>query len=162
MRHRKRLYNIAKQSGKSEDWAEYRSAKNSVNSQLECAHNAYYGQLFDDSFAANRKQFWKYIQARCKEPSGVSTLRIDNQSVSDPKGKAITLSNQFQSVLPEKTCQMCLSWRLTPASKPCPPFHLMSMESKTCCLTSILIKPMVLMEFHHIYSKAVQPKLLLY
>ena len=98
MRHRKRLYNIAKQSGKSEDWAAYRSARNSVNSQLECAQNAYYGQLFDDSFAGNRRQFWKYIQARRKEPSGVSTLLIDNQSVSDPKGKAITLSNQFQSV----------------------------------------------------------------
>ena len=76
----------------------YRSARNSVNSQLECAHNAYYGWLFDDSFAGNRRQFWKYIQARHKEPSGVSTLLIDNQSVSDPKGKAITLSNQFQSV----------------------------------------------------------------
>ena len=98
MRHRKRLYNIAKQSGKSEDWAAYRSARNSVNSQLECAHNAYYGQLFDDYFAGNRRQFWKYIQARRKEPSGVSTLLIDNQSVSDHKEKAITLSNQFQSV----------------------------------------------------------------
>ena len=98
MHHRKQLYNIAKQSDKSEDWAAYRSARNSVNSQLECAHNAYYGRLFDDSFAGNRRQFWKYIQARRKEPSGVSTLLIDNQSVSDPKEKAITLSNQFQSV----------------------------------------------------------------
>ena len=138
MNHRKRLYNIAKQSGKSEDWAAYCSTRNSVNSQLECAHNAYYGQLFDDSFAGNRRQLWKYIQARHKEPSEVSTLLIDNQSVSDSKGKAITLSNQF---LPEKTCQMCLFWRQTPVSKPCPPFHLMSMGSKTCCLPSILIKP---------------------
>ena len=39
MRHRKRLYNIAKQSGKSEDWAAYHSARNSVNSQLECTHH---------------------------------------------------------------------------------------------------------------------------
>ena len=39
-----------------------------------------------------------YIQARRKEPSGISTLLIDNQFVSDPKGKAIALSNQFQSV----------------------------------------------------------------
>ena len=78
---------------------------------------------------------WKYIQARRKEPSEVSTLLIDNQSASDSKGKAITLSNQF---LPEKTCQMCLFWRQTPVSKPCPPFHLMLMGSKTCCLTLIL------------------------
>ena len=57
MHHRKRLYNIAKQSDKSEDWAAYCSARNSVNSQLECAHNAYYGRLFDDSSAGNRRQF---------------------------------------------------------------------------------------------------------
>ena len=84
MHHRRQLYNIAKQSGKSEDWAAYRSARNLVNSKLECAHNAYYSRLFDDSFAGNRRQFWKYIQARRKEPSGVSTQLIDNQSVSDP------------------------------------------------------------------------------
>ena len=79
-----------------------------------------------------------------------------------PKEKQSLLAINFNQFLPEKTCQMCLFWRQTPVSKPCPPFHLMSMGSKTCCLTSILIKPMVLMEFHHIYSKAVQPKLLLY
>ena len=98
MLHRRQLYNIAKQSGKSEDWAAYCLAKKLVNTQLEHAHNAYYSQLFDDSFAGNRWQFWKYIQARHKEPSGISTLLIDNQFVSDPKGKAIALSNQFQSV----------------------------------------------------------------
>ena len=38
----------------------------------------------------------RYIQARHKEPSGVSTLLIDNQSVSDRKGKAIALINLHQ------------------------------------------------------------------
>ena len=79
-----------------------------------------------------------------------------------PKGKQSLLTINFNQSLLEKTYQMCLLWRHTPVSKLCPPFHLMSMGSKTCCLTLILIKPMVLMEFHHIYSKAVQLKLLLY
>ena len=57
-----------------------------------------YGRLFDDSVAGNCRQFWKYIQAKCKEPSGISTLFIDNQSIFDPKEKTIALSNQFQSV----------------------------------------------------------------
>ena len=68
-----------------------------------------------------------------------------------PKEKQSLLAINFHQFLPEKICQMCLSWRLTPVSKPCPPFHLMSMGSKTCCLTSILIKPTVLMEFYHSY-----------
>ena len=37
MRHRKRLYDIAKQSGRSEDWAAYRSMRNQVNNDLQCA-----------------------------------------------------------------------------------------------------------------------------
>ena len=95
MLHKRWLYNIAKQSDKSKNWAAYHLARNLVNSQLECAHNAYNGWLFDDSFAGNCKQFWKYIQTRCTEPSVISTLLIDNQSVSDPKRKAIAISNQF-------------------------------------------------------------------
>ena len=98
MLHRRQIYNIVNQSGKSEDWAVYHLARNLVNTQLERAHNAYYSQLFDNSFAGNCKQFWKYIQARRKEGSGISTLLIDNQFVFDPKGKATALSNQFQSV----------------------------------------------------------------
>ena len=46
---RRQLYNIAKQSGKSEDWTAYHLARYSINTQLECAHNAYYGRLFDVS-----------------------------------------------------------------------------------------------------------------
>ena len=94
MRHRKHLYDVAKQSGKLEDWAAYRS----MRSVLECAHNAYCSKLFDDSFSGNRRQFWKYIRIRRKESSGISTLLVNDQFISDPEGKATTLSNQFQSV----------------------------------------------------------------
>ena len=98
MRHRKHLYDVAKQSGKLEDWAAYRSMRNLVNYELECAHNAYCSKLFDDSFSGNRRQFWKYIRTRRKDSSGISTLLVNDQFISDPEGKATTLSNQFQSV----------------------------------------------------------------
>ena len=90
MLRRRQLYNITTQSGNSEDRAVYRLARNLVNTQLERAHNVYYSQLFDDSFVGNCRQFWKYIQARRKEPSGISTLLIDNPFVSDAKGKVFT------------------------------------------------------------------------
>ena len=98
MRHRKRLYDIAKQSGRSEDWAAYRSMRNQVNNDLQCAHSAYCSRLFEDSFSGNRRQFWKYIHSRRKDSSGISTLLDNGEYISDPKGKASTLSNQFQSV----------------------------------------------------------------
>ena len=98
MRHRKHLYDIARQSGKSEDWAAYRSMRNQANNDLECAHSAYCRRLFEDSFSGNRRQFWKYIHSRRKDSSGISTLLDNGEYISDPKGKAYTLSNQFQSV----------------------------------------------------------------
>ena len=45
MRHRKHLYDVAKQSGKPEDWAAYHSMRNQVNNELECAHNTYCSKL---------------------------------------------------------------------------------------------------------------------
>ena len=162
MHHRKQLYNIAKQSSKSEDWAAYRSARNSVNSQLECTHNAYYERLFDDSSAGNRRQFRRYIQARRKEPSGVSTILIDNQSVSDPKGKAITLSNQFQSVFTREYLSNVPILEANTCIQAMPSISFNVNEIQNLLSNLYPIKPMVLMEFHHIYSKAVELKLLLY
>ena len=98
MRHRKHLYDVAKQSGKPEDWAAYRSMRNQGNKELECAHNTYCSKLFDDSFSGNRRQFWKYIRTRRKDSSGISTLLVNDEYISDPAEKASTLSNQFQSV----------------------------------------------------------------
>ena len=62
-----------------------------------------------------------------------------------PKEKQSLLANNVNQSLPEKTYQMCLLWRWSLVSSLCPPFHLMSMGSKTCCLTLILIKSMDLM-----------------
>ena len=69
------------------------------------------------------------------------------------KEKQSLLAINFNQFLPEKTCQMCLFWRQAPVSRPYPPFHLMSIASKTRCLTSILIKPMVLMEPYNYAQK---------
>ena len=81
--------------------------RNLVNSKLEHAHNAYYNRLFDDSFSGNRRQFWKYIQALCKEPSGISTLQVNDQCISDPKGKFHAASLHHA----EKTYLMYLSYK---------------------------------------------------
>ena len=67
-----------------------------MNNELECACDSYCSKLFDDSFSGNHRQFWKYIWTRCKDSSGISTLFVNDQFISDPKGKAATLSNQFQ------------------------------------------------------------------
>ena len=60
-------------------------------------HNAYCKNLFDDLFSGNRRQFWKYIRTRRRKDSSVwylnITCQLSDQFISDPKGKAATLSN---------------------------------------------------------------------
>ena len=89
MKQRKRLYNRAKKTNKDEDWAAYRSARNEVNSKLESAHSSYCRRMFDDSFANNRRQFWKYIKAKRRDSSGISPLLVDSSIISDPQGKLL-------------------------------------------------------------------------
>ena len=98
MKQRKRLYNRAKKTNRDEDWAAYRLARNEVNSKLESAHSSYCRRMFDDSFANNRRQFWKYIKAKRRDSSGISPLLVDGSIISDPQGKAAVLSDQFRSV----------------------------------------------------------------
>ena len=60
MKQRKRLYNFAKTSNKDEEWA-YHLVRNEVNSELESVHTSYCRIMFDNSYASNCRQFWKYI-----------------------------------------------------------------------------------------------------
>ena len=98
MKQRKRLYNRAKRTNKDEDWAAYRSVRNEVNSKLELTHSSYCRRMFDNSFANNRRQFWKYIKAKRRDSSGISPLLVNDSIVSDPQRKAAALSDQFQTV----------------------------------------------------------------
>ena len=102
MRHRKHLYDVAKQSGKLEDWAAYRSMRNLVNYELECAHNAYCSKLFDDSFSGNRRQFWKYIRTRRKDLLVSQHYLSITNLYQIPKGKLPPLATNFSQFSLEK------------------------------------------------------------
>ena len=98
MRRRKHLYNHAKQTNSPTHWNTYRKIRNLINKTLGIAHTAYQSRLFDNSFAGNRRQFWKYIRSKRKEKCGISSLSVDSKEYSNPKDKAIILNNYFQSV----------------------------------------------------------------
>ena len=87
-----------KRTNKHEDRAAYCSARNEVNSKLELVHFSCRRRMLDNSFSGNHRQFWKYIKAKCKDSSGISPLLVNGSIVSDPQGKAVALSDQFQSV----------------------------------------------------------------
>ena len=48
------------------------------------------------------KKFWEYIKSLKKDASGVSPLKKDGVLVSDSKGKADNLNQQYASVFTEE------------------------------------------------------------
>jgi len=69
---------------------------------------SYCSRLFDESFSSNRRQFWKYIRAKCKDATSISSLLVNGSLISESKEKASVLSDQFQSVLAREIDQMYL------------------------------------------------------
>ena len=102
IRHRKHLYNRAKQSNLSTDWGAYRESRNKVTSMLDQAHSMYQSCLFDESFSGNRKQFWKYVRSLRKESFGIPTLLHNNKEFNTSEDKANVLNTYFQSVFTDE------------------------------------------------------------
>ena len=44
------------------------------------------------------KKYWKYVKARKRETVGVSTLKVNGETIENSKGKADALNEQFKSV----------------------------------------------------------------
>ena len=151
MRHRKRLYDTAKQSGRSEDWAAYRSMRNQVNNDLQRAHSAYCSRLFEDSFSGNRRHFWKYIRSRRKDSSGISTLLDNGEYISYPQGKLLPLIINSNLFLPLKIIivfQVCIPSIIYLL---CLPSLLVLRGFAICFVILMPAKLWVLTGFHPIY-----------
>ena len=54
---RKRLYDHARYTRNSKDWAAYK-----IIVDLQQAHDAYYNYMFDATYISNCKRFWSYIK----------------------------------------------------------------------------------------------------
>ena len=98
MKHRRQLYDYAKQYNTEESWSSYRKAHNKVNIMVQSAHERYCTRILGTNFPGQQRQFWKYIKAMKKDNSSVPSLTVDNQTVISAKEKAYVLNNQFQSV----------------------------------------------------------------
>ena len=76
--------------------------KNIINKKVGKAHTEYQSRLFDNSFAGNRRQFWKYVRSNHKEKCSIPSLSVGGIQYSNPKEKTIVLNNYFTSVFTNK------------------------------------------------------------
>ena len=96
---RKRLYDHARYTSDSKDWAAYKKLNNEIIMDLKQAHDVYCNHMFDaTSYTSSRKRFWSYIKNLQHDISNISTLQVNNKELLTPSDKANTLNNQFVPV----------------------------------------------------------------
>ena len=91
-----RLHRQAKKSGK---WDIYRSFQREFKKQFRHAEWNIINSVIQEGLDnKNSKPFWKYVKCKKQDNIGVSPLKQKGNLISDSKGKADILVEQFQSV----------------------------------------------------------------
>ena len=89
----------------------------SVQQSLRSARNKYYADFSEESLKENAKKLWADIKHLKKDDPGVSDLKIDEDIVTDDKGKAEILNDHFTSVFTEEDLSAVPDMGVDP--KPC-------------------------------------------
>ncbi|CAG2186043.1 unnamed protein product [Mytilus edulis] len=96
LKKKQRLY---KQARKTNKWSNYRSFQKECKKQLRKAEYEYVNQnIFEGLNNNDTKPFWKYIKSKRQDSGGIAPLKKGTNLVSDSKGKAELLLEQFKSV----------------------------------------------------------------
>ncbi|CAC5405752.1 unnamed protein product [Mytilus coruscus] len=96
LKTKKKLY---KQARKTNKWSNYRSFQTECKKQLRKAGYEYVNKnIFEGLNNNDTKPFWKYIKSKRQESVGIAPLKKETNLLSDSKGKAELLLEQFKSV----------------------------------------------------------------
>jgi hypothetical protein len=98
---KQRLY---RQARKTKKWSNYRSYQKECKRHLRKAEYEYINQnIFEELKTNNTKPFWKYIKSKRQDAEGIAPLKKGANLISDSKGKAELLFDQFKSVFTKST-----------------------------------------------------------
>ena len=112
-KHKQRLYNRAKKTGKAEHKVRYKEAQKKTQAALKQAHWQYVNDILQKGLEENNnKPFWTYVRSQKQDNLGVSPLKEGGQLHSDRNKKCEILAKQFKSVFtidqddPNKECTL--------------------------------------------------------
>ena len=101
IKRKQRLFNQAK---KSKKWSNYRSYQKEVKRTFRKAEWEYVNtNIIEGLDNNNTKPFWKYVKSKRQDNNGIAPLKKGTTLISDSKGKAEILLNQFKSVFTKPT-----------------------------------------------------------
>ena len=108
IRKKQRLYNKAKKSKRLVDWDRFKSFKKETQKALKTAQLNHLSETLEESLKEKiTKPFWSYIKQQRRDTVGVAPLKDKNTPtlVTENKGKAEILNQQFKSVFTRNTFQ---------------------------------------------------------
>ena len=101
LKKKQRLYKQARNTNK---WTNYRTFQKECKRHLRKAEWDYVNtNIIDGLNNNNTKPFWKYVKSKRYESGGIAPLKKGTNLISDSKGKAELLLNQFKSVFTKPT-----------------------------------------------------------
>ena len=95
-RKKKRLYNKARSTGLASDWSNYKNIKKLSQHECRRAYYNYVSRISDPR--VNNKKFWSFIKNCRKDTTGITTLTVEGNTITDDTDKANALNDQFKSV----------------------------------------------------------------
>jgi hypothetical protein len=101
IKKKQRLY---KQATKHNKWTNYRAYQKECKRHLRKAESDYINKNMIEGLENNStKPFWRYIKSKRQDSCGIAPLKKGTQLISDNKGKANLLIQQFKSVFTQTT-----------------------------------------------------------
>ena len=96
LRRKARLFKKAKKINK---WSTYRKCQRECKQQLRKAEWQHVNKVINEGLQNNNtKPFWNYAKSKREDNIGIAPLKSNGQLISDPKGRAKILVEQFVSV----------------------------------------------------------------
>jgi hypothetical protein len=102
IRKKKKAYNIAKSTGREEDWTYFKFIQKKLKKSLNQARRDFVSDKLGTALVDDRKSFWSFIKKLKQDEVGVADLKIDGKVISDSLGKAEALNAQFASVFTQE------------------------------------------------------------
>ena len=101
LKKKQRLYNQAKKHNK---WTNYKAFQKECKRHLRKAETDYINKNIIEGLDNNStKPFWRYVKSKRQDSCGIAPLKKGNHLISDSKGKANLLLQQFKSVFTRTT-----------------------------------------------------------
>ena len=101
LRRKARFFKKAK---KTNNWTAYRKCQKECKQKLRKAEWNHINKVFNEGLQNNNiKPFWNYAKSKKEDNIGKAPLKSKGELVSDPKGRAELLVDQFQSLFTKAT-----------------------------------------------------------